>query len=156
MAMKITGFIPSSEMVAEVIAWTLSFTKPDDKIDFLCFETRFSEQTQLATKEFLKEFENEISVKGIYDPMVVQAVVEETRKNKSELLVSSQFSFMEVDGVAQNAEALIQNAPCKTFMVLRGEKKPDKIKRILFITTGQVHDRTTLSLLNGFSNKINS
>ncbi len=154
--MKITGFIPNSEMAAEVVAWTLSFADPEDKIDFICCETRFGEQTQLATKELLKEFEREISVKGIYDPMVVKVVVEESRKNKSELLVTSQFSFPEVDGVAQNAEALVQNSPCKTFLVLNGEKKPDEIKRILFITTGHVHDRTTLSLLNEFSEKNNS
>jgi len=154
--MKITGFIPNPETAATVVAWTFSFADPDDKIEFLCYDTRFGEQTQLATKELLKESEREISVMGIYDPMVVKVVVEESRKNKSELLVTSQFSFPEVDGVAQNAEALVQNSPCKTFLVLNGEKKPDEIKRILFITTGHVHDRTALSLLNDFSEKNNS
>ena len=154
--MKITGFIPYPEMAATVVAWTFSLADADDEIEFLCYEKRFSEQTQIAAKELLKEYENEISVKGIYDPMVVKAVVEESRKNKSELLVTSQFSFREVDGVAQNAEALVQDAPCKTFFAWGGHKKPDEIKRILFIITGHVHDHTTLSLLNGFSEKNNS
>ena len=43
---------------------------------------RFSEQTQLAAKELLKEPEKEISVKGILDPMVVKTVVDESRKIK--------------------------------------------------------------------------
>jgi uncharacterized hydrophobic protein (TIGR00271 family) len=154
--MKITGFIPHPEMAATVVAWTFSLADTEDEIEFLCYEKRFSEQTQLAAKEILKESEKEISLKGIYDPMLVEAVVEESRKNKSELLVTSQFSFLEVDGVPQNAEALIQDAPCKTFLAWSGDKIPDEIKRILFITTGHVHDRTTLSLLNGFSKKNNS
>ncbi|MCD4737093.1 MAG: TIGR00341 family protein [Bacteroidales bacterium] len=154
--MKITGFIPHPEIAATVVAWTFSLADADDEIEFLCYEKRFSEQTQLATKELLKGSDKEILVKGIYDPMVVKAVVEESRKNKSELLVTSQFSFQEVDGVAQNAEALVQDALCKTFLAWSGGKKPDEIKRILFITTGHVHDRTTLSLLNGFSEKNNS
>jgi uncharacterized hydrophobic protein (TIGR00271 family) len=85
--------------------------------------------------------------------MVVKAVVGEVRKNKIELLVTCQFSFPEVEGIEQNAESLLQDSPCKTFMTLRGERKPEKIKRILFITTGHVHDRTALLLLNAFSEK---
>ena len=154
--MKITGFIPHPEMAATVVAWTFSLADTDDEIEFICYEKRFSEQTQLAAKELLKKSEKEIPVKGIYDSMVVKAVVEESRKNKSELLVTSQFSFLEVDGVPQNAEVLVQDAPCKTFLAWNGNKKPDEIKRILFITTGHVHDRASLSLLSDFSKKNNS
>jgi uncharacterized hydrophobic protein (TIGR00271 family) len=154
--MKITGFIPNPEMASTVVSWTLSLSGPDDKIEFFCYETRFSEQTQLATKELLKESEKEILVKGIYDPMVVKTIVDESRKNKSELLVSCQFSYQKVDGIEQNAEALINSSPCKTFIALGGEKNPGEIKRILFVTTGHVHDRTALTILNGFSEKYNS
>lgn len=155
-AIKITGFIPNPEMAATVVAWTFSLAGPDDEIEFLCYEKKISEQTQLSVKELLKEPEKEILVKGIYDPLVVKAVVEESRKNKSQLLVISEFYFQEVDGVAQNAEALVQAAPCKTFFTWGGHKKPDDIKRILFITAGHVHDRATLILLNAFSKKNNS
>lgn len=154
--MKITGFIPNPEMAATVVAWTFSLADTTDEIEFLCYEKKFSKQTQLATKELLKSSDKEILVKGIYDPMVVKAVAEESRKNKSELLITSQFSLQEVDGVVQNEQALVQNAPCKTFLAWNGDKKPDEIKRILFVTTGEVHDRATLSLLNDFSKKNNS
>jgi hypothetical protein len=133
-------------MVAKVVAWSFSFAEASDKIDFLYFKTRSSEKTHLATKKALKNYKNEISVKGIYDPMVVQAVVEEARKNKIVLLKTSQFAYLELDGVEQNAETLVQNAPCKAFMILKGEKKPDKIKHILFITTGHVHALWKISL----------
>ena len=155
-AIKITGFIPNPEMAATVVAWTFSLAGPDDEIEFLCYEKKISEQTQLAVKELLKGSEKEILVKGMYDPMVVKAVVEESRKNKSKLLVTSEFSFQEVDGVAQNADALVQGAACKTYLAWGSDKKPHEIKRILFITTGHVHDRATLFLLNAFSEKYNS
>ncbi len=154
--MKITGFIPSPEMAATVVPWTISFKNPDDELEFLCYETSFGEQTQLAVKKELKKLKKEISLEAIQDPMVVKTVVDRLRKAKSEFLITSQFSLSAIDGVSQNSDELINSAPCQTFVTLFGKKTPNKIKSVLFATTGYVHDRSTLKLINGFCKKIDA
>ena len=71
-AIKITGFIPNPEMAAAVVAWTFSLAGPDDEIEFLCYEKKISEQTQLSVKELLKESEKEIynRIKSRYDRQI--------------------------------------------------------------------------------------
>jgi hypothetical protein len=52
----------------------------------------------------------------------------------------------EVSGVKQDSLSLITEAPCKTFAAMYGAQTPEKIKKVLFFTTGYVHDRTALKL----------
>ncbi len=148
--MKITGFIPSSEKAAIVVSWAVSFAGPDDELEFLCFETRFGEKTELAAKEALSETKKEFSISSIVDPMAVKAVVELLRKSNTGFLVTCDFELPSVEGVAQNSDALIQSAPCQTFVALYGDKLPEQVKKVLFITTGYLHDRPILNLLNTF------
>ena len=148
--MKITGFIPSPDKANIVVPWTLSFSGPDDDLEFLCYESRFGEKTLVAAKKALSATKKEVSLTTIQDPMAVKAVEEELRKSKSSLLVTCEFRMRSVDGVTQNSDALIQSAPCGTFVSLYGDKVPDKVKKVLYITTGYVHDRAILNLLDAF------
>lgn len=148
--MKITGFIPNLDKAVCVVSWALSFAGPDDDLEFLCFERRFGDKTQLAVKDLLAETKKEYVISSIYDPMVVKIVEERLRKSKSVLLVSCEFSLPSVDGIRQNSDELMKVAPCGSFVALSSKKLPAKIKKILYITTAYVHDRATLYLLDAF------
>lgn len=151
--MKITGFIPSPETAKTVVTWTLAFRSDEDEIEFLCYESWFGSKTQQAAKEVLNKLNQDASLVAINEQLVLKAAEDHFRKEKSDLLVTCQFSLPDVDGVKQNSSVLINEAPCKTFVAMYGDKKPDQIKRILFFTSGYVHDRSTLKLISELSEK---
>lgn len=148
--MKITGFIPSSEEAATIVAWTLSFASQEDDLEFLCYESDFSDQTQLAVKEALLDYPKEVVLKSIQDLMIVKAIVDQTRKAKSDLLITSKFEMPEIDGITQNSNKLVNASPCRTLCILKGEVKPQQVKKILFLPTDFLHDRATFNLLDTF------
>lgn len=151
--MVITGFIPDPDTAATVVSWTIALARPEDELNFLCYETGFSDQTQRAAKMALSETDKQSSVKAVNDQVLVKAVVEKLRKTKSELLVTCQFTLHETGGIEQNSDRLIRSSPCRSFVTLFGQKLPDEIKKILYIMTGEVHDRATLNLLSNFRKK---
>ena len=148
--MKITGFIPNKEMAGRVIQWTYSFAGKNDEVEFLCYEADFDQGTRIAANNTLSEISKEAIVSAIQDPMIVKAIVERLRKSKSELLITSKFELLEIDGVNQNSDELIKSAPCQTFVDLFGKYNPSEVRKILVLSTGYVHDRATLRLLNKF------
>ena len=151
--MVITGFIPDPDAAATVVSWTIALARPDDELIFLCYETGFSDQTQRAAKMALSETDTQSSVKAVNDQAFVKAVVEKLRKTKSELLVTCQFTLHETGGIEQNSDRLIRSSPCRSFVTLFGQKPPGEIKKVLYIMTGEVHDRAALNLLSNFREK---
>jgi uncharacterized hydrophobic protein (TIGR00271 family) len=151
--MKIAGFIPAPENAKTVIAWAQSFKTEEDQIEFLCYESWFGTKTQQAAKEILGAQAQDIPLTTINDQLALKAVEDHLRKEKTDLLVTCEFNFQEIDGVKQDAHILANDSPCKTFLAMHGEQTPDQIKTVLFFSSGYVHDSTTIKLLNDLGEK---
>ncbi len=149
--MSIIGFVPGPEAAATVVAWTRALTGSSDETEFLCLEIGFGGRTEQAVREALGEAgADPPTLTAIRDPMPVTAVLEHARKANAGLLVTGSFALPEVDGKPQTSVELMRSAPCQTFLALYGEKGPSEIKKILFVATGQAHDRTALRLVDAF------
>lgn len=151
--MIITGFIPDPKSAPNVVAWTMPFVNEGDEVEFLCRESWFGERTQNAAKEAVGSSEYKISYTPINEGTIVQEVDSHLEKSKTGLLVTCQFKFPDVSGTKQDALTLMNEAPCRTFLTLYGEKAPEQIKKLLFVTTGYVHDRSALKLLSELGEK---
>jgi uncharacterized hydrophobic protein (TIGR00271 family) len=151
--MKIAGFIPAPENAESVISWTQSFKTDEDEIELLCYESWFGSNTEQSVKEVLDDQSQDISITIINDQLAVKAVEGHLRKEKTDLLVTCYFALPEIDGVDQDAFVLANDAPCKTFLVMHGERTPEQIKTVMFFSSGYVHDSTTIKLLSDLGEK---
>jgi len=152
--MKIAGFIPNPEKAKAVVSWALSFAGEEDEIEFLCYEMWYGDSTQKAVKEALGENDLNISFVTFNNQLIVRSVAEYLRKGNFGLLVTSQFSLQDIDGIEQSSLTMINEAPCRTFISMSGDAMPEKIQKVLFFASGYLHDRSTLKLLSDLSKKL--
>jgi uncharacterized hydrophobic protein (TIGR00271 family) len=147
--MSIIGFAPDPETAATVVAWVQALTDKDEETTFLCLETGFDGRTRQAVREALDEAGQSTSTLiTIDDPMPVARVREHTRKRNIRLLVTGPFALPAVGGKAQTSEELARTAHCQTLALLYGAKTPAEITKILFVPTGEEHDRSALRLVD--------
>jgi uncharacterized hydrophobic protein (TIGR00271 family) len=147
--MSIIGFVPDPETATTVVAWVQSLADKDEETTFLCLETGLDGRTGQTVREALDEAGLGTSTLiAIDDPMPVARVQEHTRKGNIRLLVTGPFALPTVGGKAQTSEELARTAHCQTLALLYGAKTPAKIKRILFVPSGQEHDRSALRLVD--------
>jgi uncharacterized hydrophobic protein (TIGR00271 family) len=147
--MSIIGFAPDPETAATVVAWVQALTDKDEETTFLCLETGFDGRTRQAVREALDEAGQSTSTLiTIDDPMPVARVREHTRKRNIRLLVTGPFALPAVGGKAQTSEELARTAHCQTLALLYGAKIPAEITKILFVPTGEEHDRSALRLVD--------
>ena len=147
--MSIVGFVPNPETAATVVAWTQTLADKDEGTIFLCYETGFDGRTAQAVHEALGEEGNSVAtVTPIDDPLPVAVVLGHVRKSGARLLVTGPFSLSPVSGRDQTSDELMRSSPCQTFAPLYGGKAPSEVKRILFVATAEVHDSSTLRLVD--------
>lgn len=154
--MSIGAFVPSPEAAAAAVGWVRWLRDSADHLEYPCLETGMGEATTHAVRELLGDKEDEEApvLTQIRDPMPVGAVLERVRRTRPSLLSTVSFELPEVDGKAQTARELVRSSPCQTFGVLFGDKDLGEVKRIVFVATGQLHDRSTLRLVNELRKKI--
>ncbi|MGI9321588.1 MAG: DUF389 domain-containing protein, partial [Thiogranum sp.] len=147
--MSVIGFVPNPEMAPALIAWVQALAGKDEETTFLCLDTRFDGGTTQAVREALDETGDGVStVMAIDDPMPVAEVLKHVRKMGPRLLVTGPFELPTVSGKDQTTDELVRSSPCQTFALLYGGKAPSGVKRILFVVTGDVHDRSALRLVD--------
>ncbi len=147
--MSIIGFIPNPETAATVVGWVRALADKDEETIFLCLETGFHGRTAAAVHEALGEQgDHAATVTAIEHPMPVTEVVNHVRKRDARLLVTGPFELPPVNEEAQTSDELVHSSPCQTFATLFGAKAPSEVKRILFVVTGEVHDRSALRLVD--------
>lgn len=147
--MSIIGFVPNPETAATVVAWVQALADKDEGTIFLCHDAGFDGRTAQAVDEALdEEGDGVATVIGIDDPMPVAAVLKHVRKTGARLLVTGPFALQPVSGKAQTSDQLMRSSPCLTFAPLYGGKAPFEVKRILFVVTGEAHDRSALRLVD--------
>ncbi len=85
--------------------------------------------------------------------MLVKAVVEESRKTRVNSWEQANSLSWKLMKFCKMLKHLFKMPLVRTFSAWSGDKNPDEIKRILFLSTGHVHERITLFLIYVFRQK---
>ena len=138
-------------MASALIAWVQALAGKDEETTFLCLETGFDGRTTQAVREALGETGDGVSTLiTIDDPMPVAEVLKHVRKMGPRLLVTGPFELSAASGKDQTSDEyeLLRSSPCQTFALIYREKAPFGLKKILYVVSGDFHDRSALRLVD--------
>lgn len=141
--MTIVAFVPDPTAAHTVVAWARTLAEEAEALEFLCWEPEPGEATQEAVRAALGDARARVST--VHEPEPFPTVVSKCVESSARLLVTCRF---ELAGGPRprTSSALIDAAPCRTFVALYGEHGPKDVQRVLAYLDGTAHDRAVVEL----------
>ncbi len=152
--MTVVAVVPDPASAPLVLAWTRDLREPDETVEVLCIETGTEDVTVAAVEQTVVEsWPQAPTITAIHGSTPVGEILAHLDRVDARLLVTPPFKLPTEDDGDQTSKDLAETAPCQSFVLMSGSKRPSDGMRILFVGTGDVHDRPAVHLIDTLIDK---